>query len=73
MDQETQLDEAAVRALALAAGLALPAEREGLVAEQLGPWLSAANQLNRKMAAEEHRAVAPITAFVHPAGEGDES
>ena len=73
MADETRLDEATVRALARAADLPLPAEREALVAEQLGGWLSAANELNRKMAAEEHIAVTPITVFAHPTREGDES
>ncbi len=73
MADETRLDEAAVRALARAADLPLPSDREALVAGQLGAWLTAANELNRKMAAEEHWAVIPITVFTHPAREGDES
>lgn len=73
MADETRLDEADVRALALAADLKLPAGREALVAEQLGAWLTAANELNRKMAAPEHQAITPITVFTHPTPEGEES
>ena len=74
MPDETPLDAAAVRALAAAADLPLPADRERLVAEQLTTWLAAANELNRKMAAPEHLAVTPITVFTHPtAPEGDEA
>lgn len=73
MADETQIDEAAVLALANAADLPLPAERAGLVAEQLSGWLTAANELNRKMAAARHLGVTPITVFKHPVPEGDES
>ena len=74
MSDETRLDEAAVRALADAADLPLPAGREALVAEQLSTWLTAANELNRKMAAPEHLGVAPITVFTHPtAREGEDA
>ena len=73
MADETRLDEAAVRALAYAADLPLPAEREALVAEQLSGWLTAANELNRKMAGADHWMVTPITVFTHPAPEGDEA
>ena len=73
MADETRLDEAAVRALAQAVDLPLPPEREALIAGQLGAWLTAANELNRKMAAQEHWAVTPITVFTHPAREGDEA
>jgi len=66
MPDETRLDATAVRALANAADLPLPAGREVLVAEQLSAWLTAANELNRKMAAPEHLAVTPITVFTHP-------
>ena len=73
MPEETRLDEAAVQALALAAGLPLPAERATMAAEQLSAWLTAANELNRKMAAAEHWAVTPVTVFTHPRLEGEES
>ena len=66
MPDETPLDAAAVRALAAAADLPLPADREELVAGQLATWLVAANELNRKMAAPEHLTVTPITVFTHP-------
>jgi hypothetical protein len=73
MADETRLDEAAVRALALAVELPLPPEREAMAAEQLSVWLTAANELNRKMAAAELWAVTPITVFTHPSLEGEES
>ena len=74
MPDETRLDEAAVRALAHAADLPLPADRAALVAEQLSTWLTAANELNRKMAAPEHLGVTPITVFTHPtAAEGEDA
>ena len=66
MPDETRIDEAAVRALATAADLPLPAGREALIAGQLSTWLTAANELNRKMAAPEHLTVTPITVFTHP-------
>ncbi len=73
MPEETRLDEAAVQALALATGLPLPPERAAMAAEQLSVWLTAANELNRKMAAPEHWAVTPITVFTHPSQEVEES
>jgi hypothetical protein len=61
-----------VRALARAAGLPLDDERVPLVAAQLDAWLSAANELSRKLGADELRAVMPVTSFRHPAAEGRE-
>jgi Asp-tRNA(Asn)/Glu-tRNA(Gln) amidotransferase C subunit len=66
------MDEETVRRLARAADLELPAERLPLVARQLGAWLDAANELNAKLAEEDHVTVVPITTFRHPGAEGKE-
>jgi hypothetical protein len=55
----------AARQLASAAELPLPPERAEDLAERLTVWLVAANELNRKMSAPEHRALGPITNFTH--------
>jgi hypothetical protein len=64
------MNEETVRELARAADLPLGEERLALVAGQLGPWLVAANELSRKLAAHEHQAILPITTFRHPESEG---
>lgn len=66
------MDEQTVRELARVADLALGDERLGLIAQQLDAWLAAANELSRKLEADEHRAVLPITVFRHPTVEGRE-
>ncbi len=66
------MDEQTVRELARVADLALGDERLGLIAPQLDAWLAAANELSRKLEADEHRAVLPITVFRHPTVEGRE-
>jgi hypothetical protein len=63
------VDEGTVRELARAAGLPLDDARLALVAPQLETWLEAANDLSRKMAADEHRELFPATVFRHPAVE----
>jgi hypothetical protein len=70
MSDETQLDPAAIEVLAHAADLPLPRGRAEQIAPQLSGWLSAANELNRKMSDHAHRALAPATTFTHPAGPG---
>jgi hypothetical protein len=65
LTERTEIDEQAVRALAVAADLPLPPERLGLVADQLAEWLTAANELSRKMSAPEHQTVMPATVFTH--------
>lgn len=60
------------RALAAAASLPLDAEREALVAPQLAAWLTAADELSRKMSAPEHWTVVPATTFTHPEAPGGE-
>lgn len=67
MQARGPLDDESVRALAKAADLTIPDERLPLVAGQLGEWLAAANDLNHKISAPEHRTVTPVTVFVAPA------
>jgi hypothetical protein len=66
------MDENTVRKLAGAADLPLTDERAAVLAPQLGAWLSAANELNAKLSADEHRDVLPITTFSHPGAEGSD-
>jgi hypothetical protein len=70
MSDEIQLDQPAIEVLADAADLPLAHGRAELIAPQLSGWLSAANELNRKMSAHAHRAISPATTFSHPAGRG---
>lgn len=67
METRGPLDVEGVRVLAEAAGLPIPEDRLQLVAAQLGEWLTAANELNRKMSAPEHQTVTPVTVFLAPA------
>jgi Asp-tRNA(Asn)/Glu-tRNA(Gln) amidotransferase C subunit len=69
MGTDRTVDEAAVAALAKAADLPLAEDRLRPVAAQLSDWLTAANELSRKMAAAEHLTVTPITVFTHPAAD----
>jgi hypothetical protein len=64
------MDELSVRELAAAAELRLDDDRLARVASQLEVWLTAANELNRKLGLEEHRGLVPITVFRHPPVEG---
>ena len=66
------MDEGTVRELAQAADLPLDEARLALVAPQLQTWVAAANELSRKLAAEEHRGLSPITVFRQPPVEGRE-
>lgn len=66
------MNEETVRELATAADLPVDDERLRLIARQLRAWLTAANELSRKLAADEHRELLPITVFRHPASEGRE-
>ncbi len=54
-----------VRTLAAAADLPLSDERLGRAAELLTAWLPAANELSRKMSAQEYLELMPITGLVH--------
>lgn len=55
-----------VRTLAATADLPLEETRLASVAELLSAWLPAANELSRKMSAEEYLELTPITVLVHP-------
>lgn len=66
MNERIEVSEAAVRMLADLAGLPLEEGREALLAPQLSDWLTAANELNRKMSAPEYLAIMPATVFTHP-------
>ncbi len=70
MSDETQLDPAAVEILAHAADLPLARGRAEEIAPVLSGWLTAANELNRKMSDHAHRALAPATTFTQPADRG---
>lgn len=63
----TEVNARVVRTLAEQAGLALPVERAEALAPQLAEWLSAANELSRKMSAPEHAGLMPATVFTQPA------
>jgi hypothetical protein len=64
------MDERSVRELASAAELPLDDDRLASIAPQLEVWLTAANELSRKLGLEEHRELVPITVFRHPPVEG---
>jgi hypothetical protein len=66
LSDPSDINEDTVRALATAADLPLGPEREAMVAAQLREWLTAANELNRKMSAAEHWTAVPVTVFAHP-------
>ena len=66
MTERIEVDEATVRALADLAELPLTEGREALLAPQLSEWLTAANELNRKMSEPKHWTVTPATVFVQP-------
>ena len=66
------MNEETVKQLCAAAGLDVAEERLALIAPQLAAWVEDANELSRKLAAEEHRGVQPITVFRHPVGDGSE-
>ena len=51
------------------ADLPLKAERRAAVAGILSVWVPAANELSRKMAEPQHRALTPNVRFTHPGAE----
>lgn len=69
MTNEHPVDEEGVRALARAAALPLAEDRLPSVAELLGTWLVAANELSRTMSDAQHLPLMPATVFVHPTTE----
>jgi hypothetical protein len=70
MSDETQLDPAAIEVLGRAADLPLARGRAELIAPQLSDWLTAANELNRKMSDHARRAISPAAVFTHPSDRG---
>jgi hypothetical protein len=64
------MDERRVRELASAAELPLDEDRLARIAPQLEVWLTAANELSRKLARDEHQELVPITVFRQPPVEG---
>lgn len=69
MIERIEVGEATVRTLADLAGLPLGEGREGLLAPQLSEWLTAANELNRKMSEPKYWTITPATVFVHPSAQ----
>jgi len=51
------------------ADLPLKAEHRAALAGILSVWVPAANELSRKMAESQHRALTPNVRFTHPAAE----
>lgn len=72
MTEQAPCDEEGVRALARAADLPLDDNRVPEVAELLGTWLTAANELSRTMSEAAHLSLMPATVFVHPTAEPTE-
>jgi len=66
MTERTEVSEAAVCTLADLAGLPLAEGREALLAPQLSDWLTAANELSRKMSKPQYQTIVPATIFTHP-------
>jgi hypothetical protein len=62
-DETTEKDVEVYEGLA---DLKLKAERRKAVAGILSAWVPAANELSRKMAEPQHRAIVPNTSFTHP-------
>ena len=62
-DETTEQDVEVYEGLA---DLKLKAERRKAVAGILSVWVPAANELSRKMAEPQHRALTPNTRFTHP-------
>ena len=65
-DETTEKDVEVYEGLA---DLKLKAERRKAVAGILSVWVPAANELSRKMAEPQHRALTPNTRFTHPSAE----
>jgi hypothetical protein len=64
---------AQLRALAAAAGLTIPAEREAQVDSVLQAWLVDANALSCKMGEAQFQALVPATVFSHPPTDDEEN
>ena len=68
MKDQLLTSEAMVRALADLAELPLAAGREAIIAPPLNAWVTAANELSRKMSAAKYWTLTPATGFRHPGG-----
>ncbi|MBU1360352.1 MAG: hypothetical protein KKC79_19320 [Gammaproteobacteria bacterium] len=69
-DDDPRLD---VAALARVADLPLTPARAAAVEAVLSVWWRDANELSRKMSAERHRALMPVTVFTPPHGAAEDS
>jgi hypothetical protein len=70
VEHNTNVSEEAARMLSGIADLPVAPGREAAIADQLTDWLTAANELSRKMSAPEHWTVLPATVFRHVDTEG---
>ena len=66
MPPRKEVTPAMTRALAEYAELPLGADREAVVTPILDAWVKDANELSRKMSAEQHMTLVPATVFIHP-------
>lgn len=66
MPPRKEVTPALTRALADYAELPLDADREAVVTPILEAWVKDANELSRKMSAEQYMALVPATVFMHP-------
>ena len=64
-----EITEKEVEVFEALADLKLKAERRKAVADILSVWVPAANELSRKMAEPQHRALTPNLRFTHPAAD----
>jgi hypothetical protein len=64
-----EITEKEVEVFEQLADLKLKAERRKAVAGILSAWVPAANELSRKMAEPQHRALTPNVRFTHPAAD----
>ena len=64
-----EITEKEVEGFERLADLKLKAERRKAVVGILSVWVPAANELSRKMAEPQHRAITPNTRFTHPGAE----
>jgi len=66
MPPRKEVTPALTRALADYAELPLGADREAVVTPILEAWVQDANELSRKMSAEQYMTLVPATVFAHP-------
>jgi hypothetical protein len=73
MSESNDTGAARVRVLAHYAALPIAPEREAIVAAILDSWLTAAEELSRKMSAAAHQGLVPVTVLTHRADSGEDS